>query len=136
VAFQTEDRTPLLGNAGPFTLDGGVPDGYGERLVRCHAAFDRIRELAGRNPAEYQEALDRFFTGMAARIQGDEEVRRTQKVARVQGTYEVADQEALFARQRGLLTGEGIDRIRRRDEALFRFPGMFGGITTLFKLIE
>ena len=40
VAFQTEDRTPLLGHAAPFTLDGEVPDDWRERLVKCHAAFD------------------------------------------------------------------------------------------------
>ena len=32
VAFQTEDRTPLLGHAAPFTLDGEVPDDWRERL--------------------------------------------------------------------------------------------------------
>ena len=32
VAFQTEDRTPLLGHAAPLTLDGEVPDDWRERL--------------------------------------------------------------------------------------------------------
>ena len=135
-AFQTEDRTPLLGNAAPFTLDGVVPDEYSERLRKCHAAFDQVRVLAEGNPGEYREALGRFFSEMAARIRGNEEIRTIQEDARGQGTYDADDQGALFSRQRGLLNDEVIARIRQRDEVLFRFPGMFGGITTLFNLIE
>lgn len=136
VAFQTEDRTPLLGNAAPFTLDGMVPDGYGERLRKCHAAFDRVKALAEGNIGEYRKALDLFFSGMAARIRRNEEIRAIQGEARAQGTYDADDQGIFFTRQRKLLSEEVMGRIRARDEALFRFPGMFGGITTLFKLIE
>ena len=135
-AFQTEDRTPLLGNAAPFTLDGVVPDEYSQRLRKCHAAFDQIRALAEVNPDGYQEALERFFSGMAASIRGNEEIRAIQREARGQGTYDADDQGSFFTRQRELLDDEVLGRIRDRDEALFRFPGMFGGITTLFNLIE
>ena len=134
-AFQTEDHTPLLGNAAPFTLDGAVPEDYAERLIKCHAAFDRVRGMADSDRQGYRELLDGFFQKMAAALEGDEEVERTQREARAQGPYDVADQEVMFARQQGLLTAEVVARIRRREEGLFRFPGMFGGITTLFNLI-
>ncbi len=133
VAFQTEDRTPLLGNAAPFTLDGVVPDGYSERLRKCHAAFDQVRSLS---LGECREALDLFFSGMATQIRGNEEIRAIQEEARGQGTYDADTQGAFFTRPRGLLNDEVIGRIRGQDAALFRFPGMFGGITTLFNLIE
>lgn len=135
-AFQTEDHTPLLGNAAPFSLDGAVPDDYAERLIKCHAAFDRVKGMADSDRQGYREILDGFFRKMAAALEGDQKVSQTQKEARVQGTYDVPDQEVMFARQQGLLTAEVISRIRIREEGLFRFPGMFGGITTLFNLIE
>jgi hypothetical protein len=135
-AFQTEDHTPLLGNAAPFTLDGAVPDDYAERLVKCHTAFDRVKGMADSDWQGYREILDGFFQKMAAALEEDEEVSRTQKEARAQGTYDVPDQEVMFARQQGLLTAEVVARIRSREEGLFRFPGMFGGITTLFNLID
>ena len=59
VAFQTEDRTPLLGHAAPFTLDGEVPDDWRERLVKCHAAFDAAAARA--SDGGHRPLLERFF---------------------------------------------------------------------------
>ena len=136
VAFQTEDRTPLMGNAAPFTVDGLVPEGYSERLVKCHTAFRRMQELAEKDVVEYRERLDAFFRNMEEGLAGNQEVHRVQEEARIQGTYDVEDQGVLFGRQRELLNEDVIEGIRKQDEKLFRFPGMFGGITTLFNLIE
>jgi hypothetical protein len=136
VAFQTEDRTPLLGNAAPFTLDGEVPDDYAERLVKTHAAFAAARQMEARDSSAYREALSRFFDTMAARLAGDEQVRQVQEEARTAGAYDVEDEAASFARQRELLTDDVLSRIESRDEPLFRFPGMFGGVTTLFNAMS
>ena len=136
VAFQTEDRTPLMGNAAPFTVDGLVPENYSERLVKCHAAFRQMQELAEKDVVEYRERLDAFFRNMEEELAGNQEVHRVQEEARIQGTYDVEDQGVLFGRQRELLNEDVIEGIRKQDEKLFRFPGMFGGITTLFNLIE
>ena len=136
VGFQTEDRTPLRGHAAPFTLDNEVPEAYDARLVKAHAAFDTVKETARTDPARYRALLEGFFETMAGKIANDEEIRRIQEEARQQGAYEVADEGELFARQQALLTPEILERIRLQDEELFRFPGMFGGITTLFNLIE
>ena len=135
VAFQTEDRTPLQGNAAPFTLDGIVPEHYGERLRVCHAAFERVWSWAAGEPHRYREALARFFTDMEARIGADAAVAATQAAARATGTYDVADQEPLFARQQALLTADVVARIGAGAEELFRFPGMFGGVATLYRLL-
>ena len=132
VAFQTEDRTPLQGNAAPFTLDGEVPDDYSDRLIATHAAFTAVQQKAEHDPSACRQALSHFFDAMAGRLAGDEQVRKIQEEARDAGTYEVEDEAASFGRQRGLLTDEVLTRIAARDEQLFRFPGMFGGITTLF----
>ena len=64
VAFQTEDRTPLLGHAAPFTLDGEVPDDWRERLVKCHAAFDAAAARA--SDGGHRPLLERFLGTMAA----------------------------------------------------------------------
>jgi hypothetical protein len=61
-------------------------------------------------------------------------VRQTQAQARQEGAYATDGEEALFARQQALLSPEVIARIGRQDPELFRFPGMFGGITTLFRV--
>jgi hypothetical protein len=136
VAFQTEDQTPLLGNAAPLTLDGQVPEEYSQRLRHCHAAFDELRRQAVADMAGYAARLDAFLGGMAARVQNDAHMREIQDAARAAGSYDVADQAPLFARQRDLLTPDVLGRIAAADELLFRFPGMFGGITTLFKLLQ
>lgn len=135
VAFQTQDRTPLLGNAGPFVLDGRVPDAYAERLIKAHGDFDKTRDLAGGDASGCQAVLDQFFAAMAARLEGRPEVQQTQEEASRAGSYTVVDEADLFARQRGLLTPPVVERIRGQDPALYRFPGMFGGITTLFNAL-
>ena len=128
VAFQTEDRTPLLGHAAPFTLDGEVPDDWRERLVKCHAAFDAA-SAGGHRPL-----LERFLGTMAEKIAGDPEIAAAQEQARREGSYAVADEQTLFDRQLALLDEAVLDRIRDQDEAVFRFPGMFGGVAPLFNL--
>ena len=134
VAFQTEDRTPLLGHAAPFTLDGEVPDDWRERLVQCHAAFDAA---AARAPdGGHRALLERFLGAMAEALADDPEITAAQEQARREGSYAVAEEQALFDRQRALLDEEVLARIRDQDEAVFRFPGMFGGVAPLFNLID
>ena len=130
VAFQTEDRTPLLGHAAPFTLDGEVPDDWRERLVKCHAAFDAVSD-GGHRPL-----LERFFGTMAEKLAGDPEITATQEQARCEGSYAVAEEQVLFDRQRALLDEATLTRIRDQDEAVFRFPGMFGGVAPLFNIVD
>ena len=134
VAFQTEDRTPLLGHAAPFTLDGEVPDDWRERLVKCHAAFDTASARA--SDGEHRPLLERFLGTMAEKLAGDPEITATQEQARREGSYAVADEQALFDRQRALLDEAVLDRILDQDEAVFRFPGMFGGVAPLFNLVD
>jgi hypothetical protein len=132
VGFQTEDRTPLKGNAAPFTLDGEVPEGYAERLIKTHGAFAEVKKMALADPAASAAVLKDFFAAMAQRLAGNEEIAAIQAQAREQGTYAVEDEAALCQRQQALLRPQVLERIQRGDEHLFRFPGMFGGITTLF----
>ncbi len=134
VAFQTEDRTPLLGHAAPFTLDGEVPDDWRERLVKCHAAFDAAAARA--SDGGHRSLLERFLGTMAEKLAGDPEITAAQEQARREGSYAVAEEQALFDRQRALLDEGVLDRIRDQDEAVFRFPGMFGGVAPLFNLVN
>ena len=134
VAFQTEDRTPLLGHAAPFTLDGAVPDDWRERLVKCHAAFDAAAARA--SDGEHRPLLERFFGTMAEQLAGDPEITAAQEQARCEGSYAVEAEQALFDRQRALLDEAVLARIRDQDEAVFRFPGMFGGVAPLFNLVD
>ena len=134
VAFQTEDRTPLLGHAAPFTLDGEVPDDWRERLVKCHAAFDAAAARA--SEGGHRPLLERFLGTMAEKLAGDPGVAAAQEQARREGSYAVAEEQALFDRQRALLDEAVLDRIRDQDEAVFRFPGMFGGVAPLFNLVN
>ena len=134
VAFQTEDRTPLLGHAAPFTLDGEVPDDWSERLVKCHAAFDAAAAKAA--DGGHRPLLERFLGTMAEKLAGDPEIAAAQEQARCEGSYAVAEEQALFGRQRALLDEAVLDRIRDQDEAVFRFPGMFGGVAPLFNLVD
>lgn len=135
VAFQTEDRTPLQGNAAPFCPDGDMPDGYAERLRYCHAAFQRVRSQACVEAEAYTEALERFFQRMAHEVATDPAVLATQETARATGTYDVDDQIPLFERQQALVSPAVLQRIAAGDPEIFRFPGMFGGVTTLNPLI-
>ena len=134
VAFQTEDRTPLLGHAAPFTLDGEVPDDWCERLVKCHAAFDAAAARGA--DGGHRPLLERFFGTMAEKLAGDSEIAAAQEQARREGSYAVTEEQALFERQRALLDEAVLDRIRDQDEAVFRFPGMFGGVASLFNLVD
>ena len=134
VAFQTEDRTPLLGHAAPFTLDGEVPDDWRERLVKCHAAFDAAAARA--SEGGHRPLLERFLGTMAEKLAGDPEITAAQDQARCAGSYAVEDEQALFERQRALLDEALLARIGNQDEAVFRFPGMFGGVAPLFALVD
>ena len=134
VAFQTEDRTPLLGHAAPFTLDGAVPDDWRERVVKTHAAFDAAAAQA--SVGGHRPLLERFFAAMAKKLADDPAIPATQARARRAGSYAVAAEQALFDRQRALLDEAVLARIRAQDEAVFRFPGMFGGVAPLFSLVD
>ncbi len=134
VVFQTEDRTPLLGHAAPFTLDGEVPDDWRERLVKCHAAFDAAAAQA--RDGGHRPLLERFFGSMAAKLAADPEIAAAQEQARREGSYAVEAEQALFDRQLALLDETVLARIRDQDEAVFRFPGMFGGVAPLFNLVD
>ena len=134
VAFQTEDRTPLLGHAAPFTLDGEVPDDWRERLVKCHAAFDAAAAQA--SDGGHRPLLERFFGTMAEKLTGDPEIAAAQEQARREGSYSIEEEQVLFDRQLDLLDETVLARIRDQDEAVFRFPGMFGGVAPLFNLVD
>ena len=134
VAFQTEDRTPLLGHAAPFTLDGEVPDDWRERLVKCHAAFDAA--VARASDGGHRPLLERFLGTMAEKLASDPEIAAAQEQARCEGSYAVEEEQTLFDRQRAMLDEAVFDRIRDQDEAVFRFPGMFGGVAPLFNLVD
>lgn len=134
VAFQTEDRTPLLGNAGPFTLDGEVPEDWRERLIKCHAAFAEAAEQA--KNGWHRPLLQRFFEAMADKIAADREIPAIQEEARGAGSYDVIAEQVFFDRQRELLDETALERIKAQDEAVFRFPGMFGGVAPLFNLLN
>ena len=136
VAFQTQDRTPLMGNAAAFTRDGVVPDNYHARLRKGHEAFAEIRKLWTDDAAAYRRELERFFGEMADRLAGDEEVKAAAAEAGNAGTYDVEDERVCFDFQRSMIDTPLLRNIRAQDPELFRFPGMFGGITTLFNYLK
>ena len=136
VAFQTQDRTPLIGHAAPFTLDGEVPDDYFERLRKGHGAFCEVQKLWHDDRKAYRAALDRFFGGMANRLKGDRAVAETSAEARRAGSYDVTDERELFEFQNSMLDATLLERIREQDGELFRFPGMFGAVVTLFNCLK
>lgn len=133
VAFQTQDHTPLQGNAGPFVLDGVVPDDWRERLAFCHADFAAACAM---ETGECKEALGLFFSRMAIALEGKSKIAVMQNSARAAGSYEVGDENVFFARQRQLLSADVIERVRALDAEVFRFPGMFGAVAPLFNLID
>ena len=136
VAFQTQDRTPLMGNAAPFTLDGVVPEEFAERLRKVHGVFDRVHGWWQDDRPAYQQALGAFFGGMAQRLAGNQEAAAIVAEAGRVGSYDVADERLLFDSQRSMLDAALLERIRSQDSELFRFPGMFGAITTLFNCVK
>ena len=73
---------------------------------------------------------------MAEKLAGDPEIAAAQEVARREGSYAVAEEQVLFDLQCALLDEAVLDRIRDQDEAVFRFPGMFGGVAPLFDLVD
>ncbi len=130
VAFQTEDRTPLHGHAAPLTASGEPPpDGAVERLRQTTDAFGELWRSGGGS------SLEAFFTGMAASIEGDPQVRTARRAALASGSYEAGPDPVLFDRARGLLTPDVLERIAGAEEGLFRFPGMFGAVAPLFPLL-
>jgi hypothetical protein len=133
VAFQTQDHTPLHGNAGPFMYDGAVPEDWQERLIACHAAFDRV---AAMTTGDRREVLDSFFFGMASSLAGGAEIDALRSAAEAAGSYTAPDEAPFFTRQETLLDERTVGRIRQADAGVFRFPGMFGGVAPLFSLID
>jgi hypothetical protein len=132
VAFQTQDHTPLHGNAGPFVVEGAAPDDWRDRLLYCHAAFE---ETSAMTSPERKAVLSRFFDAMAARIADVAEIPPLRESARTVGSYAVPDEALFFDRQRALLGEATMARVARSDGEVFRFPGMFGAVAPLFSLI-
>ena len=120
--FRRQDRTPLMGNAAPFTLDGEVPERWDERLGKGHAAFAEAAGLwSGDRPA-YEAALERFFGSMAEKLEGDAAVAAVCEEARGAGSYDAPDEGPFFDYQEGMLDEPLLARIRAQDPELFRFP--------------
>lgn len=136
VAFQTQDRTPLMGNAAPFTLDGEVPEPWDERLRKGHEAFTEAAGLWAGDKEGYEAALEGFFGPMAGKLEGDAAVAAVWEEARGAGSYDAADERVFFDFQEGMIDEPLLARIRAQDPEVFRFPGMFGGIATLFNCLE
>ena len=136
VAFQTQDRTPLMGNAAPFTLDGEVPERWNERLRKGHEAFTEAAGLWAGDRTAYEAALERFFGSMTEKLEGDAGVAAVCEEAHGAGSYDAADERVFFDYQEGMIHEPLLARIRAQDPELFRFPGMFGGIATLFNCLE
>lgn len=133
VAFQTQDHTPLHGNAGPFMYGGAVPEDWQERLVACHAAFDGV---AAMQAGDRRQVLRSFFAAMASGLVGGAEIGPLRSAAESAGSYAAADEAPFFARQQTLLDEQTVGRIRQAEAGVFRFPGMFGGVAPLFSLIR
>ena len=134
VAFQTEDQTPLSGNAGPYTLNGvSLPSDPFERFVASHEAFEQTSQMKieGRN-----RELSGFFSHMSSKINNKLKMQRIQEIARSVGSYDKRDQTPFFSKQKSLLTTEVLDLIAKGDQELFRFPGMFGAVAPLFPLLK
>ena len=134
VAFQTEDQTPLFGNAGPYCLQGlDLPNDPFGRFMVAHEAFERTFLM---DSEDRRRELISFFSYMSSTMKDDSKLECLQESARSAGSYDVKDQGVCFARQKNFLTDEVINRISRGDEKLFRFPGMFGAVAPLFSLLK
>lgn len=131
VAFQTQDHTPLHGNAGAFAGAGAVPDDWRQRLATCHAAF----AAAAADGDHRRAVLEHFFAAMAQRLLDAEAIPALRVGAAAAGSYAQESEAPFFERQRELLGRSVIDRIARADEGVYRFPGMFGGVAPLFSLV-
>ena len=97
VAFQTQDHTPLQGNAGAFVVNDIIPEDWRQRLAVCHAVFTAVAAMAA---APRREALDLFFARMATGLAGNSEICAIQEAARAAGSYGSVDEDAFFVRQR------------------------------------
>lgn len=136
VAFQTEDRTPLLGNAAPLTPEGEAPkaDAAG-RLKQTSDAFARLWARVEAGAPDGRQRLEGFFGEMAVRLAGRPEVESAQRAAREGGSYVAGGSADLFDRARALVTAPVLARIEAQDGAVFRYPGMFGAVAPLFSLL-
>jgi len=137
VVFQTEDRTPLRGHAAPVSRAGETAAAaHPARLAGAWQAFEGLRQLFAADPRAYRAELDGFMGRMAEAVAGDPQMAQIQAGAQAAGTYDLEDQEPLFGRQAALLTPEVIGRVARADADLFRFPGIFGAVASLFPLLS
>ena len=69
VAFQTEDRTPLFGNAAPLTPAGEAPiSEAAQRLRQTTDAFCQLWQQIDAGSQQGRDRLERFFGEMAARL--------------------------------------------------------------------
>lgn len=136
-AFQTEDRTPLLGHAAPLTAAGESPaDEAGARLRQTTEAFRVLRQGLLEGDAQATARLENFFGGMARRVEGDAQIAAARSAAIECGSYETGDSPAAFDGARALLTPAVLERIAAADPQLFRYPGMFGAVAPLFPLLD
>lgn len=137
VAFQTEDRTPLFGNASPLTPEGEDPSmEAAQRLRQTTGAFCQLWQQIDAGSQQGRERLERFFAQMATRLVDPREVAAARAAARAAGSYDAGPSPALFDRARQLVTTAVLGRIAAGETALFRYPGMFGAVAPLFSLLQ
>ena len=134
VAFQTEDQTPLAGNAGPYSLQGvNLSTDPFDRFVASQEAFEQTSSMDSKNR---NQELAGFFSEMALNLKDGSELEFLQDSARSAGSYDAGDQNTFFIRQKTLLTDGVLYRISKADPELFRYPGMFGAVAPLFSLLK
>lgn len=137
VAFQTEDRTPLSGNAAPLTPEGEAPlMEAAPRLQQTTGAFCQLWQQVDAGTPQGRDRLDRFFGAMAARLVDRDDVATARAAARAAGSYDAGPSPAPFDGARQLVTTSVLDRIAAGEAALFRYPGMFGAVAPLFSLLQ
>lgn len=133
VAFQTEDRSPLAGHAAPLSLaDEPTPADAGPRLATTSRAFQTLAD----DPDAAAGRLQELFEQMRGVVTSSDDVAHAQQAARQAGSYDLGAADEAFDAARALLNSDVIGRVARSDEALFRFPGMFGAVAPLFPLLE
>jgi hypothetical protein len=134
VAFQTEDQTPLAGNAGPYSLQGvDLSTDPFDRFVESQEAFEQTSSMDSK---KRNQELAAFFSEMESNFKDVSELEFLQGSARSAGSYDARDQNTFFMRQKILLTDGVLDRISKGDPELFRYPGMFGAVAPLFSLLK